>query len=91
MICHLGEMCKDAAIVVRSEAEVLLPDRIDNAATAAAERTRMLCTTVVRATYELYANQERSESEIQLFLRNDCQELQSAELIYEVGEGCQRE
>ncbi|UJR22649.1 hypothetical protein I4U23_025689 [Adineta vaga] len=84
MICHLGEMCKDATIVVRTpidehqskEKEISIIDTV-----TVDEQTQMLCNIIVRATYELHMNQQKNGNEIQVFLRNDCQHLSSSELI----------
>jgi hypothetical protein len=85
-------MCKDATIVARAQfesnpskgEEVSLVDTGDIAEAAVDEQSRMLCNTIVRATYELHANQRKSAGEIQAFLKNDCQLLSTAELIRKV-------
>jgi hypothetical protein len=44
----------------------------------------MLCNVLVRATYELHANQKKNRNEIQDFLKNDCQTLTTTELVQKV-------
>ncbi|CAF3355329.1 unnamed protein product [Rotaria socialis] len=85
VICHLGQMCKDATIVQREETVETHPDEehIDNGEIKQApfdEQSKILCNVVVRATHDLHVNQQKSQSEIQTFLKNDCQKLTTSEL-----------
>lgn len=48
------------------------------------EQSKMLCNVIVRATHELHVNQHKSRNEIQIFLRNDCQQLSTKQLIDKV-------
>jgi uncharacterized protein (DUF2344 family) len=87
-------MCKDAKIVVRVKAEdnqstqkkILPMDAVEVKETPVDQQSRMLCNVIVRATYELHVNQQKSQNEIQVFLKNDCQKLSSSELIQKVEE-----
>jgi len=87
-------MCKEATIVVRVKAEdnqsaqkkILPMDAVEVKETLVDQQSRMLCNVIVRATYELHVNQQKSQNEIQVFLKNDCQKLSSSELIQKVEE-----
>lgn len=82
-------MCKEATIVVRVKPEEKKDPPIDSAKvkeTHIDQQSRMLCNVIVRATYELHFNQQKSQSEIQIFLKNDCQQLSTSELIHKVEE-----
>jgi len=87
-------MCKEATIVVRVKAEnnqsvqkkILPMDAVEVKETSVDQQSRMLCNVIVRATYELHVNQQKSQNEIQRFLKTDCQKLSSSELIQKVEE-----
>ena len=44
----------------------------------------MLCNVIVSATHELHVNQHKSQNEIQVFLKNDCQKLSTKQLVQKV-------
>jgi hypothetical protein len=81
-------MCKEATIVVRVKAEDNQSpiDAVEVKETPVDQQSRMLCNVIVRATYELHVNQQKSQNEIQRFLKTDCQKLSSSELIQKVEE-----
>lgn len=45
------------------------------------EQSKMLCNVIVRATEELHTNQQKSQSDTEIFLKNDCQKLQTPQLV----------
>ncbi|CAF0969540.1 unnamed protein product [Rotaria sordida] len=75
IICHLGQMCKDATIIKRIniDDEEIKPVSFN-------EQSKILCNVIVHATHDLYANQHKSPSDIQTFLKHDCQKLSTSEL-----------
>ncbi|CAF1319414.1 unnamed protein product [Adineta ricciae] len=79
IICHLGEMCKDATIVVRNQ--IAEPQSEEKDISSVDEQSHMLCNILVRATYELHVNQKKGTEEIKVFLKTDCQHLLTMELI----------
>jgi len=48
------------------------------------EQSKMLCNVIVRATHELHVKQQKSKSEIEIFLKNDCQQLKTSQLVEKV-------
>jgi hypothetical protein len=81
-------MCKEATIITRVdidnkklEVEKIIdeskPIPID-------EQSKMLCNVIVRATHELHVKQQKSKSEIEIFLKNDCQQLKTSQLVEKV-------
>lgn len=48
------------------------------------DQSKMLCNVLVRATHELHVNQQKKKDEIEKFLKNDCQKLQTVELVQKV-------
>ena len=92
MICHLAHMCKDATIRTRVTIESTQPpgktvvehEPEQSKGTPIDEDSKMLCNVLVRATYELHVNQKKTRNEIQTFLRNDCQNLATPELVQKV-------
>jgi hypothetical protein len=48
------------------------------------QQSKMLCNVIVRATHELHVKQQKTRSEIQRFLKNDCQQLDNSELVGQV-------
>lgn len=48
------------------------------------DQSKMLCNVIVRATEELYVNQQKSRIETEIFLKNDCEKLQTPQLIEKV-------
>ncbi|CAF3652448.1 unnamed protein product [Adineta steineri] len=101
IICHLGEMCNEATIVVRvtpdeNQLKEVAGGQVENQlkdvaggqvekqlkeAVVSDEKSRMLCNIIVRATYDLHTNQQKTQHEIHTFLKDDCQKLSSSELI----------
>ncbi|CAF3349410.1 unnamed protein product [Rotaria sp. Silwood2] len=75
IICHLGQMCKDATIIQR----VLIDDG-EIKPVAFDEQSKILCNVIVRATHDLYMNHQKSQSDIQTFLKDDCEQLSTFEL-----------
>ncbi|CAF5059169.1 unnamed protein product, partial [Rotaria sp. Silwood1] len=75
IICHLGEMCKDATIIQRVsiDEEKIKSVDID-------EQSKILCNVIVRATYDLHITHQKSQNDIQTYLKNDCQQLSTFEL-----------
>lgn len=49
-------------------------------------QSKILCNVIVRATQELYVNEQRTRSDIQTFLKNDCQRLDVPQLIEKVND-----
>lgn len=47
------------------------------------DQSKMLCNVIVRATHELH-NQQKTRKEIQTFLKNDCQQLATTQLVEKV-------
>jgi hypothetical protein len=64
-------MCQDATIITREKSN---------------EQSKMLCNVIVRATHELHVTQQKNQNEIEIFLKNDCQQLSTFELKQKVGE-----
>ncbi|CAF4753210.1 unnamed protein product, partial [Rotaria sp. Silwood2] len=79
IICHLGQMCKDATIIQR----VLIDDG-EIKPVAFDEQSKILCNVIVRATHDLYMNHQKSQSDIQTFLKDDCEQLSTFELKQKV-------
>ena len=50
------------------------------------EQYKILCNVIVRATHDLHINQQKSQNEIETFLKNDCRQLSSFELMLKVEE-----
>jgi hypothetical protein len=48
------------------------------------EQSKMLCNVIVRATQELHVNQGKNKNEIEIFLKNDCQQLKNSKLVEKV-------
>ena len=48
------------------------------------DQSKMLCNVIVRATHELHAHQQKKKTEIEQFLKNDCQQLETTELAQKV-------
>jgi hypothetical protein len=48
------------------------------------EQSKMLCNVIVRATQELHVNQDKNKNEIEIFLKNDCQQLKNSKLVEKV-------
>jgi hypothetical protein len=48
------------------------------------EQSKMLCNVIVRATQELHINQHKAKDEIEIFLKNDCQQLKTSQLVEKV-------
>jgi len=60
----------------------ICPD--ENEKTNIDEQSKMLCNVIVRATQELHVNQGKDKNEIEIFLKNDCQQLQNSKLVEKV-------
>jgi hypothetical protein len=58
--------------------------------TSVDQQSKMLCNVIVRATHDLHVNQHKSRSEIQTFLKNDCQQLATPELVQKVNKIIER-
>jgi hypothetical protein len=56
----------------------------NNEKTNVDEQSKMLCNVIVRATHELHVNQQKSRKEIEIYLKNDCQQLKTAQLVEKV-------
>ena len=75
-------MCQEATIVTRvknddkpsEEPKIKVID----------DQTKMLCNVIVRATHDLYIKQDKTQNEIETFLRKDCQQLATPELTKKV-------
>lgn len=63
-------MCEDVTVTSRD--------------TKITEQSRMLCNSIVRATHDLYRNEQKSQSEIEEYLKNDCQQMTTDELKQKV-------
>ena len=63
-------MCKDATIIPRVK--------------PSEDQSKILCNVIVRATHELHVNQGKNEDEVETFLKNDCQQLPTANLQQKV-------
>lgn len=48
------------------------------------DQSKMLCNVIVRATHELHAHQQKKKTEIEQFLKKDCQQLKTADLVQKV-------
>jgi len=78
-------MCKEVTIIPRKkiddnqseEKNIIKQVSFD-------EQSKMLCNVIVRATQELYVNQQKTQNEIEIYLKNDCQQLSTSELIQKV-------
>jgi hypothetical protein len=89
VICNLAHMCKEATITIRVKTENKKPDEekiitVDNEESKQIpidEQSKMLCNAIVQATYELHVNQKKNRDDIQVFLKNDCQKLETTELV----------
>jgi hypothetical protein len=85
-------MCKEATITIRVKTENKKPDEekiitVDNEESKRIpidEQSKMLCNAIVQATYELHVNQKKNRDDIQVFLKNDCQKLETTELVRKV-------
>ena len=92
MICQLTQMCKEATIKTRAETHDSKAEESKDIITyedepkqsPIDEQSKMLCHVIVRATYELHANRHKDRTEVQLFLKNDCQQLATTELVQKV-------
>ncbi|CAF3953583.1 unnamed protein product, partial [Rotaria sp. Silwood1] len=71
-ICHLMNICQNSDIIE-------LDKNIEK--TNVDTQSKMLCNVIVRATQELHGNEQKSRSEIQTYLKNDCQKLSIPELV----------
>lgn len=49
-----------------------------------ADQSKMLCNVIVRATHELHVHQKKKSTEIEKFLKKDCQQLETMELKQKV-------
>jgi hypothetical protein len=98
VICHLAHMCKDATITTRvtiveekvEEKKIITFDNEEPKQAPIDEQSIMLCNVIVRATHDLHVNQHKSRSEIQTFLKNDCQQLATPELVQKVNKIIER-
>jgi EAL domain-containing protein (putative c-di-GMP-specific phosphodiesterase class I) len=50
------------------------------------EQSKMLCHVLVRATHDLHVNQHKSRDEIQLFLNDDCRQLNDGQVVLKVSD-----
>jgi hypothetical protein len=87
----LGQLCKEATIVTRvkidgDQKEEKKSTVTDKKVSSNNEQSKMLCNVIVRATHDLHVNQDKSQSEIETFLKDDCQQLPTSELVQKVGE-----
>jgi hypothetical protein len=75
-------MCTDATIVTRTKDNNKQPE--DKGIKTVDEQSKMLCNVIVRATHDLYVKHEKSQNEIETFLKNDCLQLSTMELTKKV-------
>ncbi|CAF1468938.1 unnamed protein product, partial [Rotaria sordida] len=71
-LCHLMDICQDSTTTE-------LNKNIEK--TNVDTQSKMLCNVIVRATQELHINQQKTRSEIQTYLKNDCQQLTTPQLV----------
>lgn len=85
-------MCKDATIKTRETVSKVEKVPITNIEYKPAlhvpidEESKMMCHVIVRATHDLYVNQNQNRAEIQSFLFDDCQKMPNLQLIGKVTE-----
>jgi hypothetical protein len=75
-------MCQDATIVTRVKNDDKPSEGTKIKVTD--DQTKMLCNVIVRATHDLYIKQDKTQNEIETFLRKDCQQLATPELTKKV-------
>jgi hypothetical protein len=87
-------MCKEATIT--TEVKVTAMKNEDQSAITSYdaplrplpidEQSKMLCHVLVRATHDLHVNQHKSRDEIQLFLNDDCRQLNDGQVVLKVSD-----
>ena len=85
-------MCKDATIITRviiddkkpEDKKIITFDNEEPKRAPLDEQSIMLCNVIVRATHDLHVNQQKTRNEIQTFLKNDCRQLATSELVQKV-------
>ncbi|CAF3317643.1 unnamed protein product, partial [Rotaria sp. Silwood2] len=71
-LCHLMDICQNSD-TTELDKNIEKPN-VDT-------QSKMLCNVIVRATQELHVNQQKARSEIQTYLKNDCQHLTIPQLV----------